>query len=94
MSVPNRRFHGWLGAALALYLSGAAVAVMVHQHRDASQSHDCALCAVAQLPGALPADPAIVLPPTNRTGTLLVAASPGYEPRTPLSYPTRAPPGA
>jgi hypothetical protein len=45
-----KRFPPWLRAALTLYLLGTLFLVAVHQHHDASQAHDCGLCALAHTP--------------------------------------------
>jgi hypothetical protein len=89
-----RRLHGWMRAGLLLYLAGALILVAAHQHRDAAQAHDCALCVVAHMATAMPAAPAPVPPPAIRSRDLPIPEPEGYEsPATPV-YRGRAPPQA
>jgi len=54
-----KRFHAFLRAVVVLYLSSTLLLVAVHQHRDASQAHDCSLCALAHTPAV-----SVSAPPT------------------------------
>ena len=52
-SLDMRRFPPWLRTVLTLYLLGTLFLVAVHQHHDATQAHDCALCALAHTPAVV-----------------------------------------
>lgn len=71
VTIRRPKVKRWIRAALALYLASVTLAVTVHQHRDPAHSHDCALCATAHMPKAMPADPAAVAPPSTPARLLL-----------------------
>jgi ectoine hydroxylase-related dioxygenase (phytanoyl-CoA dioxygenase family) len=48
-----RRLDPWLRSVIVLYFVSAMCLVAAHQHSGALQSHDCALCAVAQTPASV-----------------------------------------
>jgi hypothetical protein len=62
----------WIQVVLAAYLAGVTVVAAVHQHREIGHSHDCALCATAHMPKAMPSEPAAVAPPSTPTRLLLI----------------------
>jgi hypothetical protein len=66
-----RQLNPWLRGALVLYLLSTLFLVVVHQHHDGLQGHDCALCTVAHTPAVAqvaavqdtaPVTPGILLP--------------------------------
>jgi hypothetical protein len=50
----ERRIAPWLRGAVAVYLIGVVLVVAVHQHRDPTRAHDCALCTVAHTAAVVP----------------------------------------
>lgn len=67
-----RRFRPWVRVALTLYLLGTLFLVAVHQHHDAGQAHDCALCAIAHTPAVAP--PPTLQPAHTATVEYITAA--------------------
>lgn len=92
MTIRHPRVYPWLRAALALYLAGAALLVAFHQHRDARETHDCALCTVANTATTLPAVPAPVAPPAVPARILPAPAFQEYDAPLSFEHSSRAPP--
>jgi hypothetical protein len=89
---PIRRSHPLFRGLLLLYLAGTLLIVAGHQHHNALQGHDCALCTVAHTPAMAASAPDPVLAPCSTETALAIPAEQGWDSNSHRATRSRAPP--
>ncbi|HZE20188.1 MAG TPA: hypothetical protein VE402_08715 [Candidatus Angelobacter sp.] len=87
-----RRAHPLLRGLVLLYLAGTLLLVAAHQHHNALEGHDCALCAAAHTPAVVGAALDHEIAPASHEALLTVPAEQGWDSESHRTTRSRAPP--
>ena len=87
-----RRSHPLFRGLLLLYLASTLLIVAGHQHHNALQGHDCALCTVAHTPAMAAAAPDHDVAPSATQTLLSIPAEQGWDSESHRTTRSRAPP--
>ena len=87
-----RRSHPLLRGMLLLYFAATLLLVAGHQHHNAFQGHDCALCTVAHTPAMAAAGLDHEIAPVPTETLLTIPADKGWDSESHRTARSRAPP--
>jgi hypothetical protein len=86
------RSHPLLRGLLLLYFASTLLLVAGHQHHNALQGHDCALCTAAHTPAMVDSAPDHELAPPTTETLLAIPAQQGWDSESHRTTHSRAPP--